>query len=174
MIVFTVSGLWHGANMTFVLWGALHGFYQIIGRITLKVRNGFIKKIGLSEDSPAVKAWRTLVTFILVTFAWIFFRANSISDLGVLLSKLASPGSVSDISRIMVLSASSVIIIALAIILLRMFDRRMNPDGSFEALNSRSISFTTSEALNIIWAVLAAWFILYSKGTLSTFIYFQF
>ena len=174
MIVFTVSGLWHGANMTFVLWGALHGFYQIIGRITLKVRNGLVKKIGLSEDSPAVKAWRTLVTFILVTFAWIFFRANSISDLGVLLSKLASPGSVSDISRIMGLSASSVIIIALAIILLRMFDRRMNPDGSFEALNSRSISFTTSEALNIIWAVLAAWFILYSKGTLSTFIYFQF
>lgn len=174
LIVFTVSGLWHGANMTFVIWGALHGFYQIVGRITLKARNGLISKLGLTDDSRIIKTWRTLVTFILVTFAWIFFRANSISDLGVLLSKLASFGSFNDITTVMGLGASSAIIIALAVILLWLFDKKMNPDGSFDVLNNRTVTFTVSEAMTIIWTVLAAWFILYSKGTLSTFIYFQF
>lgn len=173
-IVFTVSGLWHGANMTFVLWGALHGFYQIIGRLTFKARNGFIAKIGLSEDSEIIKVWRTFVTFVLVTFAWIFFRANSISDLGVLISKLASPGSFGAALSAMDMSVSSIFIIVLAVVLLYILDRKMNPDGSFEGLNDRCVSFSVGEALLIIWTVICAWLILYSKGTSSTFIYFQF
>ena len=174
MIVFTVSGLWHGANMTFVLWGALHGFYQIIGRVTLKARNGFIGKIGLSEESSVIKAWRTFFTFVLVTFAWIFFRANSISDLGILLSKLVSPGSFTELGNIMGLTLSSCVVIILAIVLLGFFDRKMNPTGSFEGLNDKTIAFSVGEAMLLIWTVLAAWFILYSKGVSSTFIYFRF
>ncbi len=174
MIVFTVSGLWHGANMTFVLWGALHGFYQIIGRVTLKARNGFIGKIGLSEESSVIKAWRTFFTFVLVTFAWIFFRANSISDLGILLSKLVSPGSLTELGNIMGFTLSSCVVIILAIVLLGFLDRKMNPTGSFEGLNDKTISFSVGEAMLLIWTVLAAWFILYSKGVSSTFIYFRF
>ncbi len=174
LIVFTVSGLWHGANMTFVLWGALHGIYQIIGRITLKARNRLITKIGFTENSAIIKCWRTFVTFVLVTFAWIFFRANSISDLGILLSKLASFGSFKDIESLMGLGISSLIVIALSIVLLYILDRKMNPTGSFEGLGNKTVTFTVSDALLIIWAVLAAWFILYSKGTSSTFIYFRF
>lgn len=174
MIVFTVSGLWHGANMTFVLWGILHDFYQVFGRMTQNIRNGFIEKIGLSENSSVIRAWRTFFTFILVTFAWIFFRANSIGELGILLSKLASPGSFEDITKIMGLTLSSGIVIALSLILLYFFDRKMNPDGSFEGLGNKTIAFTLSESMLLIWTVLAAWFILYSKGVSSTFIYFQF
>ncbi len=174
MIVFTVSGLWHGANMTFVLWGALHGFYQIFGRITQNIRNGFVKKIGLSEDSGIIKTWRTFFTFVLVTFAWIFFRANSIGDLGMLLSKLATPGSFADVKNIMGLTFSSCIVILLSMILLNLFDRKMNPKGSFDGLNDKTITFTVNESMLLIWTVLAAWFILYSKGVSSTFIYFQF
>ena len=174
MIVFTVSGLWHGANMTFVLWGALHGFYQIIGRLTSKFRKGLIEKSGRSEDSCLVRGIRTVITFILVTFAWIFFRANTVGDLGILLSKLGSIGSVSALSEVMGLSVSSVVVIALAIVILVLLDRKMNPDGSFEGVNNLTISFTKREAVVIIWTVLAAWFILYSQGGASTFIYFQF
>lgn len=174
MIVFTVSGLWHGANMTFVLWGALHGFYQVLGRLTAKLRRGLVEKSGHSEDSGLVRRIRTVITFILVTFAWIFFRANTVGDLGILLSKLGSIGSFSALSEVMGLSVSSAVIIALAIVILVLLDRKMNPDGSFEGVNNLTISFTRREALVIIWAILAAWFILYSQGGASTFIYFQF
>ncbi|MBR5308769.1 MAG: MBOAT family protein [Clostridia bacterium] len=174
MIVFTVSGLWHGANMTFVIWGALHGFYQIIGRLTIKARNAMLSKIGLSEESILVKVWRTFFTFVLVTFAWIFFRANSISDLGVLLSKLVNLGGIGSLESVMGLSLSSALMIVLAIALLILLDRKMNPKGDYNAVNTQAVSFSLSQAFTVIWIVICAWLILYSKGTLSTFIYFQF
>lgn len=89
-IVFIVSGLWHGASWTFVLWGALHGIYQIVGRFTLPLRNAFWSLLDLSENSIPVSLLRRVNTFILVCFAWLLFRANSISDAGILLGKLFS------------------------------------------------------------------------------------
>ncbi|NLY76804.1 MAG: MBOAT family protein [Tissierellia bacterium] len=79
MLVFLVSGLWHGANWTFVIWGGLHGIYQIIGTTTYKYRKK-IKSVLRLEGSFLWKVIQVLFTFILVCFAWIFFRANSISD----------------------------------------------------------------------------------------------
>ncbi|MEO8393181.1 MAG: MBOAT family O-acyltransferase [Chloroflexota bacterium] len=70
LIVFLVSGLWHGASWTFVIWGALHGLY-IVAETILHHR-------GITFKLPAVI--KILFTFALVTFAWIFFRANSLSD----------------------------------------------------------------------------------------------
>jgi len=70
MIVFVVSGLWHGASWTFVIWGALHGLY-IVGETILHRRE-------TSFRLPA--ALKIAVTFALVLFAWIFFRANTFSD----------------------------------------------------------------------------------------------
>ncbi len=174
MIVFTVSGLWHGADMTFVLWGILHGLYQVIGRITIKFRNSAVAKLGLTENSSPVKCFRTAFTFVLVTFAWIFFRANSVSELGILLSKLPQLGSLSDIKSVMGLTASSALILTALIVLLVILDKKMNPHGSFEGVNKLSISFTPAESAILVWMILTAWFILYSKGSSSTFIYFQF
>lgn len=66
LIVFIASGLWHGAAWTYIIWGIIHGMYQVLERIfkykcKLKIINIFI-------------------TFILVTFAWIFFRSNNLND----------------------------------------------------------------------------------------------
>ena len=73
-VTFMVSGLWHGANWTFVIWGALHGVYQVAGNIKNRLFKGH--KFNLFILKPV--SW--LITFILVAFAWIFFKANSISD----------------------------------------------------------------------------------------------
>jgi D-alanyl-lipoteichoic acid acyltransferase DltB (MBOAT superfamily) len=73
-IVFLVSGLWHGANWTFVIWGALHGFYLVFAFITKNFR-GKINKFFWLDKIPFLPA---LTTFILVTFAWIFFRAKDL------------------------------------------------------------------------------------------------
>ncbi|MCB9034319.1 MAG: MBOAT family protein [Chitinophagales bacterium] len=65
-ITFLISGLWHGANWTFVIWGALNGFYLIIESVLFKKRK--------------TNALNLIITFILINFAWIFFRANSVND----------------------------------------------------------------------------------------------
>jgi alginate O-acetyltransferase complex protein AlgI len=77
---FLVSGLWHGANWTFVIWGALHGFYMVFAIWTSNLRNRINEIFGLPKVPLLHKFLQILVTFILVYFSWIFFRANSLSD----------------------------------------------------------------------------------------------
>jgi D-alanyl-lipoteichoic acid acyltransferase DltB (MBOAT superfamily) len=88
LITFLISGLWHGAAWHFVVWGALHGAYQIIGRSTAPFRNAIGRKVGLSEESVLRKAIQICITFTLVCFAWIFFRANTITDAFLIIAKL--------------------------------------------------------------------------------------
>lgn len=76
MIVFLVSGLWHGANISFVAWGGLNGLYQVFGEITAPVRDRFVKIFHLNRNSLGHKLFQTLLTFVLVDFSWIFFRAD--------------------------------------------------------------------------------------------------
>lgn len=79
LITFLVSGLWHGAGFSFFVWGALHAIYQIIGQCTAKYREKFKSLIGVIPGSSSERIYQTVLTFNLVTFAWIFFRAPSLS-----------------------------------------------------------------------------------------------
>jgi alginate O-acetyltransferase complex protein AlgI len=87
-ITFLVSGLWHGANWTFVIWGALHGFYQIFGYLTKDIREKINGTIGLSKVPHFYKFIQILVTLVLAIFAWIFFRANSFSDAMIVIKNM--------------------------------------------------------------------------------------
>ena len=80
MIVFITSGLWHGANWTYVVWGAIHGLYQVIGDILKPCRNKIVKCIKINTDCFSWRLLKTLVTFWLICFAWIFFRADTITQ----------------------------------------------------------------------------------------------
>lgn len=80
VIVFLVSGLWHGANWTFVAWGAIHGFYQVMSDLLKKPRAWLSKKLSIKTDCMSWKLLQTIVTFMMVVFAFIFFRADSIKD----------------------------------------------------------------------------------------------
>lgn len=81
-LVFLISGFWHGANWTFVIWGALHGTYLIVSLLLHRVfpsltRNNLINIV---------------ITFLLVQFAWIFFRANTLHDATTIISHLGTSG----------------------------------------------------------------------------------
>lgn len=93
-ITFLVSGLWHGANFTFILWGVIHGLYQIIGLSTIKARNRLLARIGLISSDGQCRTglllFRIGFTYILVCFAWIFFRANNIHDIPLIFSKIGN------------------------------------------------------------------------------------
>lgn len=79
-IVFLVSGLWHGAAWHFVLWGAIHGLLRIAEELTKKPREALRSALGEDGNSLAHKLWQTVITFVLVTIAWVTFRAASIGQ----------------------------------------------------------------------------------------------
>lgn len=80
LITFFVSGLWHGAGLNYIVWGLLNGFYQVAGQALAPFNQWVTKILRIDRDSFAHKLFQTLCTFILITIAWVFFRANSVSD----------------------------------------------------------------------------------------------
>ena len=86
-ITFLVSGLWHGANWTFVIWGALHGTYLIIALALTNPKKQFSSLIQ-KQSKSFNKLLDVTITFILVAFAWIFFRANNLDDAIYIISNL--------------------------------------------------------------------------------------
>lgn len=78
--VFLVSGLWHGANWTFLIWGGLNGFYLIFAILTEKPRNWLAERSGLASHPKFRDFFQILTTFLLICFSWIFFRAASLHD----------------------------------------------------------------------------------------------
>jgi len=80
IIVFLICGMWHGANWTFIVWGILHGIYILIGSLTQTLRGKGTNLVGLDKRPSLLKMINIVFTFTLISFAWIFFRANSLSD----------------------------------------------------------------------------------------------
>ena len=80
MVVFLVSGLWHGANWTFVIWGIMHGGYQVFGKMTLPMRKKLISISRLDHMTKVYSLIQGIITFSLVCAAWVFFRANTVND----------------------------------------------------------------------------------------------
>lgn len=78
MVTFGVSGLWHGANWTYIFWGLLHGMYQVVGDMTRPFRKKIFTKCQAKTESFSFKLAQMAGTFILVDIAWIFFRADSL------------------------------------------------------------------------------------------------
>lgn len=111
LIVFVLSGIWHGVGFTFLLWGLLHGLLQIIEdflpwREKLKVRFG--------ERSALYLVPSVAVTFLLVAFCWMPFRAADMATYGALLKALAHPGSLSGAWRTLGLSLLDLLTVAAA------------------------------------------------------------
>ena len=95
LITFLVSGIWHGSTWNFVIWGLLHGIFQCTGRAT----KSFWEKIKVPSFI------RIFITFCLVTFAWIFFRAENLHEAGIVINKITQVPQ--DISQFFVMKDES-------------------------------------------------------------------
>lgn len=93
MITFLVSGLWHGAGWNYIIWGFLHGAYQIIGDLLSNIRKKIVKACNCKSSSFSYKLVQVVFTFILVTIAWVFFRADSFMDAARYLYHIVIPNS---------------------------------------------------------------------------------
>ena len=90
MTTFLISGLWHGANWTFVVWGALNGAFVLIGAITAGTRSRVRAVCGFDEATSLHRIVKVAVTFSLITTTWIFFRAKSVAEAWYILTHLLS------------------------------------------------------------------------------------
>jgi alginate O-acetyltransferase complex protein AlgI len=90
LITFSVSGLWHGANWTYVIWGFLNGLYLVTGWLTKDWRDRFFAAIGLPAETTIRKVLMLSTTFLLTCLAWIVFRARNMTDAAYVFTHLAS------------------------------------------------------------------------------------
>ena len=100
IVTFLVSGLWHGANWTFVIWGGLHGAYLVFSILSKGYRNRANRFLRIHRRPDLMRIWDVGLIFVLVCFAWIFFRANTLSDAFYIAGSLFD-GKTGDISSIM-------------------------------------------------------------------------
>ena len=149
MFTFLVSGLWHGANLTFLIWGALHGFYLLIERsLKLKVNFFLAKPIAI------------MLVFMGVLFAWVFFRAQNIHEAIFILKEIWRFKSTENLKGVLINVTTFWLFIGIL--------------SEFLILNK-----TTKRILNysilqpIILAILVI-LILFFRGPEQQFIYFQF
>ena len=159
MIVFTISGLWHGAAYTFLIWGALHGVCMVIERL---VYGDKIKII--SNNLSFANFFRLLLTFTIVTFAWIFFRVSDLGDVMTIFRKiLTEPGS-------LFMDADTLAYAFLFTILILTVD-------FIEEYFSGKVTFMNSKYTIVRWisyVVMVVMILLFGVLDGGSFIYFQF
>ena len=91
LVVFAVSGLWHGAGVTYLVWGLLNGAYQIAGRLLAPARSWTLRALRIDPATAGHRVLQTVMTFTLITIAWVFFRANSMSDALFIVTRMFVP-----------------------------------------------------------------------------------
>ncbi len=91
-ITFVLSGLWHGANWTFVVWGALHGGVLVLENVTHHFQQRVADRICPDRSSRWNHGLQTGITMVIVSVAWLFFRANSVTDAFTIMGKMGHLG----------------------------------------------------------------------------------
>jgi D-alanyl-lipoteichoic acid acyltransferase DltB (MBOAT superfamily) len=174
IITMFIGGLWHGANWTFVLWGMIHGMLLAISYAGKKIRIKWIKKIKLKKHPKFLKLLRITVTFSLINIAWIFFRANSISDAFYIIThlhtKILDFPSLNSLLHQKAISQSSWYIVIIAIALLETVQLFHRIQGDLNAWFSK-------KPLWFRWGcyyILLVSIVYLGKFKIKEFIYFQF
>lgn len=171
IIVFTLSGLWHGAAWNYIAWGLLHAIYQIVGDI----RGVILKRMGVSVNMNliSVRIRKIVGTFILVDMAWILFACDSLCQaLGVIRQMFSrfQTSSVLDLG----LDRTNWFVLIISILILLMVDAlRECGISMIDMLSSQETWFRLMIFLGIIWIVIM--FGIYGEAyDTSSFIYAQF
>lgn len=174
-IVFVVSGLWHGAAITFLIWGAIHGLIIVLEKATAGFRAPICEKLGINQKKISGKIIYIITTFIIVCFAWIFFRANSFNDAVLLIGGILKNNYIilftEDLYKIG-LERNELIIMGLSIVSLLVFEIMNKKQKISKVLQEQPIVFRWSVYLVIGFVILI--FGVYGNNDTSEFIYFQF
>ncbi|MBL0043443.1 MAG: MBOAT family protein [Flavobacteriales bacterium] len=169
-IVFLVSGLWHGANWTYIIWGSIHGLYLILAAIFVPYWKTFDQATGFSKW-PRIKRWaNVLITFHLVLLAWVFFRANNVHDAFLVCERIFNtPWHFADLFKLYKALPTSLfeVTIALTAVFLLI-------DPVYDAWIKREHAWPTGWKGMAAFGALAVFILLFGYFGSTSFIYFQF
>lgn len=166
-LTFLISGLWHGANWTFVIWGALHGFYLVFAIISKPWREALSAQLGLHKLPLLLKAGQVAITFALVNLGWLFFRANNLSDALLLLQNMFV---LAPLANVFDLITPGGLVINLLLIAILELAHALEKDEPFVLSLAKKSSLVRWPAY--VAATLAILYLSTSSG--QQFIYFQF
>ena len=179
MIVFLVSGLWHGAFYTFIIWGGLHGLVQIIEKYAIPDKQ--YRKGVERGNSWITRAFRVILTFCFVSAAWVFFRAQSVEDAwyvikgACILRDYSFAGLLvnNGTSVMLGMSLFDTVLSVLFVIIAVLMELRLggNNDGLFilEGIKNKPVLVKWSIAITLSLVIM--WF---GKLGVSEFVYFNF
>lgn len=181
MITFCVSGLWHGASWNYVAWGALNGCYQVIGDYTKDFRDKVKSFLHINTQCWSYRFFQGVITFSLVDFSWLFFRANGLKTALQMLRHMLGrfgPVSMLDTKNVLGIATLSLdekdfYLLLIAIALLIAIDFLKDRISLRTALLRQNLVFRYAVYYCIIFIILI--FGVYGpQFDASTFIYFQF
>ena len=174
-IVFLVSGLWHGAAMTFVIWGVIHGLIIVLEKAISKPKETFFQKLKINKDNLSNKLFFVFITFTIVCFAWVFFRANSFTDSQIIVSSFFNNNFYElfgDQLYLIGLKENEFSLLILTIIGLFIVERFNRKQSLVAKLNQQALLFRWTVYVCI--ALFITIFGVYGDEIASEFIYFQF
>lgn len=166
-IVFVVSGLWHGAAMTFIIWGAIHGLIIVIEKACTKLR----KRIFTSKKHILNYLVALPLTFFIVCVAWVFFRANSFHDAVQLIKNSINTDTSQNIFNLGLVKPE-LNLLFIMIVLLLVFEILHKRISALIVLEKLYLPLRWSFYLTIVFCILI--FGIYGENTVKEFIYFQF
>ncbi len=140
-VTFLVSGIWHGANLTFIVWGALHGVFQSVEKFF---------SIPKRPSGRLILTLRVTVTFLLVNFAWIFFRMPTLHGALEFIGKIFSgaPGASLHVAR----PDAFFMVLAILIVIIKELVEEINPQFSLINHSNRTVRLLTY--VTLIFAIL--------------------
>ena len=167
LITFLLSGLWHGANWTYVIWGGLNGVYLVTSLITRDARVRASEATGLSRVPWLQQTLQVAFTFTIICLSWVFFRASSVSVAFELLRTMAGPWHLADLF----VSGGADVPISLGLIaLLLLIEWRMGDVALPQYLAARSAAVRWGA----VYALGVGMILLGVFTAQKAFIYFQF
>ena len=174
-VVFLISGLWHGAAMTFIIWGAIHGIIIVLEKSLKVYRVKAYETIKINNNSFSNKLGFTIITFIIVCFSWIFFRANNLSDALLVINNSmidnyngVSYGGLFKLG----LDKLHFWVAVLSIIALLLFDLFHKKKNAMKWLSNQNFIFRWGVYISIVFVIII--FGVYGDMAPKEFIYFQF
>lgn len=174
-IVFLVSGLWHGAAMTFVIWGAIHGVIIVVEKATSKNRAILFQKLSFTKENISNKLFFVAITFVIVCFAWVFFRANTFTD-SIIILKSFFTNNFNELfgERLYLigLKENEFLLLVVSIIGLIFIEWLHRKKSLFKIFNRQGLIFRWT--VYFVIALFIAIFGVYGESVASEFIYFQF
>lgn len=121
-IVFAVSGLWHGASLTFLIWGILNGMYLIIGQLLHPINNKLTRLLKIGEKNKIFNFLKGIFTFVLITFSWIFFRSEDMNQAILVIRSLFTNGGTNITLNLLKIDAYSMVTLGVSLLVLVLVD----------------------------------------------------